>query len=126
MVDGYKTKDLQFAAVLAYIYTQESIIEIELINYTPHLTLDIPSLDAEEYLKEFQAGTLACADCQAMFKAYGRILGAVRDATEETREVDEPGIPIGMGQWGLAGWKKDKVGRNHGAIRQHCRTRSRP
>jgi len=66
------------------------------------MTLDVPSLDAAEYLNEFQSGTLACSDAQALFKAYGRILGAIRSMRQNKQ--DKWTSPAYASAWRNGAW----------------------
>ena len=82
--DGFVTNDLWFASSLAYIFGGESLTIIEVGKSigrvrTKGFHFDVPSLDAEEYDKEFREGRLAISDLMAFTKEYSRILRLLKD-----------------------------------------------
>lgn len=87
MNDGFVTNNTMFAAALVYIFGNEALIQIQLVDHKPDFTLDVPSLDAVEYLKEYDAGTLAVADARALFAAYSMISSTLRKMRSGERDV---------------------------------------
>jgi len=61
--DCFVTTEMGFAGFLCYLFGDESLIRIEL-NDTRKATFHFhaPSLDCEEYLREYHAGQLAITD----------------------------------------------------------------
>jgi hypothetical protein len=86
MKDGFVTDHAMFAAVLCYVFSTEALIKIDLIDFKPQFTLDAPSIDCDEYLKEYLAGTLAVADAQSLFTSYLMIMATVRKMRSDKRD----------------------------------------
>ncbi len=89
MNDGYTTDELFFTAALCYIFGTDALTKIELIesrdarsrHQVRQFTLDVPSLDAAEYYKEFKAGMLAIADLFSFGIVYTGVTKTLRDMT---------------------------------------------
>lgn len=82
--DGYQTNDIFFAGAMAYTFGPEALTRIENERSGPtHNTatffLDIPSLDAAEYYREFHTGRFTIADLKAYVKIHGDITRLLRD-----------------------------------------------
>ena len=95
MNDGYIADDLWFGAAMMYLFGEESLTKIE-VNQSEEfhkhcrevlLHLDIPSLDAHEYHKEFKAGTLAVSDLKSYIRTYTWITRILRDMRRKTESV---------------------------------------
>ena len=74
MSDGYVCEDVFFAAALSYIFGDESLLTIEFVNKQKKFRFDIPSLDGEEYLREFKSGTLAISDLMSYSRTYNWLM----------------------------------------------------
>jgi hypothetical protein len=86
--DGYRTDNLFFAAFLLFTFTAEALIRIEKGTSDNGRTettfyLDVPSLDCDEYEKEFQEGTLAISDLMSFVKAYSLLTSRLKKMTRE-------------------------------------------
>jgi hypothetical protein len=82
--DGYQTKDIWFASAMAYTFGPESLTRIDTesngrTRTTATFHLDIPSLDAAEYYREFQTGKFAISDLRAYCKNHGDITRRLRE-----------------------------------------------
>jgi hypothetical protein len=93
--DGYIADDIWFAACLMYLFGEQSLTKIE-VSKSPEfhrhcrevkLHLDIPSLDAQEYYKEFKAGALAISDLKSYIRTYTWITRILRDMERKTESV---------------------------------------
>ena len=76
MNDGFVTTDLFFAVGLAYIFGENALTKIDLISGvrdTTNFVVDAPSLDCQEYHKEFESGQLAISDLMAYVKIYNKV-----------------------------------------------------
>ena len=74
MSDGYVCEDVLFAAALSYIFGDDSLLTIEFVNKQKKFRFDIPSLDGEEYLREFKSGTLAISDLMSYSRTYNLLM----------------------------------------------------
>lgn len=79
MNDSYTTDHAMFCGTLCYIFGNEALIEIKLRDFKPEFTLDAPSLDCAEYLKEYLSGNLAVADAKSLFASYSMVLATIRE-----------------------------------------------
>jgi hypothetical protein len=82
--DGYKTTDIWFASSMAYTFGPEALTRIEnersgQTRNTATFFFDIPSLDAEEYYREFHTGRFAVADLKTYCKVHGDITRLLRE-----------------------------------------------
>jgi hypothetical protein len=77
--DQFTTDSMLYAAVLDYIFSEESLVRIDLSDSgKAQFTFCVPSLDAAAYIDEFEKGILQITDCKSLFKSHSRIFGAVR------------------------------------------------
>jgi hypothetical protein len=84
MSDGYQTRDIWFATAMAYTFGLEAMMRIEnersgQTRNTATFHFDIPSLDAEEYYREFHTGRFAIADLKTYCKIHGDITRLLRE-----------------------------------------------
>src|SRR6266478_2231120 len=69
--DGYVTSDLFFACGLCYVFGDEALTKIEVVDHREkRFTLDILSLDAEAYHDDFKAGNFAISDLKSYVRTY--------------------------------------------------------
>ena len=69
MPDGYTATDLVFGCALLYIFSENSLLRIERDPVRGQkLYIDCPSLDADEYLKEFKEGRLGISDLRSYMR----------------------------------------------------------
>jgi hypothetical protein len=89
--DGYTTTNIRFTAAMAYLFGDEALVKIETFeerNFRQsRFHLDIPSLDAGEYLKDFEAGNLAITDLQAYFRSFDFIVRCTKDMARKNASV---------------------------------------
>jgi len=83
-VDSFKTQDAWFCAAMQYVFTEEALVRIERQENdfgrdTPTFHFAIPSLDAGEYQREFQAGAFAIADLKSFIRTYSFLTRRLRD-----------------------------------------------
>jgi hypothetical protein len=78
MNDGYATRHEGFAAFLTYLFGEECLTQI--VSGTDDrgkrcrdFHCDVPSLDAQEYYEEFNAGNLAITDLRAFINSHSRL-----------------------------------------------------
>ena len=78
MNDGFVTRHEYFAAFLMYLFGEECLTRI--VSGTDDrgkrcrdLYLDVPSLDAQEYYSDYNAGNLTIADLKAYVNSYSRL-----------------------------------------------------
>jgi hypothetical protein len=77
--DQFETDSMQHAATLDYIFGQEALVSIRIMDGgKASFRFCVPSLDAEAYINEFESGILQVTDCKALFQSHSRIFGAVR------------------------------------------------
>jgi hypothetical protein len=80
MRDGFVTTTIGFAAALAYIFGWESLVRIEdNEDRTQRFHFDIPSLDAEEFRKEFEGGELNISDAKSLIENFSHIARTVKE-----------------------------------------------
>ena len=88
--DGFVTNEICFAGFLCYLFGDESLIRIEFDERrkaTFHF--HVPSLDAEEYLREFHAGDLAIADLKDLWGRQVQVGRLVRNLNRSGQTVWE-------------------------------------
>ena len=75
MNDNYSTTTMGFAAVLAYVYGVDSLVRVEddVTNKGQEFHFNIPSLDAEEFKKEYDRGELNISDAKTLIAIFSRI-----------------------------------------------------
>ena len=80
--DGYDTTDFFFAAVLLYLYTEDSLslirFEDSVVRESVNFRFDIPSLDAEILRNDYDNGQLPLSDARAFAYAYNAITAKVK------------------------------------------------
>lgn len=84
MNDGFSCNDIWFTVALQYVFGEDALVKIEVEQNTfgrdtPTFFLSIPSLDALEYQKEFQAGTFAISDLRSYVRTYTWLTRKLRD-----------------------------------------------
>jgi hypothetical protein len=86
--DTFVTKDLCFAGFLSYLFGDESLLKIEFDERRKaSFTFHVPSLDAEEYLREYHAGTLAIADLKDFWGRNVQLGRLVREMNRSNQTV---------------------------------------
>jgi hypothetical protein len=87
-VDTFVTKELCFAGFLSYLFGDESLVRIDFDERRKaSFTFHVPSLDAEEYLREYHAGTLAIADLKEFWGRNVQLGRLVRDMNRSDQTV---------------------------------------
>jgi len=91
--DVFVTTEMGFAGFLCYLFGDESLIRIELNDTRKaSFTFHVPSLDAEEYLREYHAGQLAISDYKDAVgrqTQLGRLLRKLNSTGETVWEREE-------------------------------------
>lgn len=76
-VDGYVCKEVFFAAALMYVYGEEVLTKIEIVDgerrNETHFSLDIESLDAREYWADWEGKRFAITDLSTYTGIYSRL-----------------------------------------------------
>ena len=86
--DTFVTKELCFAGFLSYLFGDESLLRIDFDERRKaSFTFHVPSLDAEEYLREYHAGTLAIADLKDFWARNVQLGRLVRDMNRSDQTV---------------------------------------
>jgi hypothetical protein len=75
--DGFKTDGIGFSAVLAYLYSMDSLLRVDL-ERGPIFHWDIPSEDAKILLDDWNSDTLT-VQANSFLKAYSQITRLLRD-----------------------------------------------
>jgi hypothetical protein len=78
--DGFSTVDIHFCAAMMYLFGDEALTKITAEEDVKQrgrtlktFHLDIPSLDAFEYQKDFQEGRLAISDLKSYVRSHSWI-----------------------------------------------------
>jgi len=83
--DGYTTGDIAFASALMYVFGDESLTKIAVVDYREkHFVLDAPSLDCQSYLEDFKAGNFAISDLKSYMRTYDWITRILRDMRKKS------------------------------------------
>jgi|SRR5229473_4544219 len=83
--DGFTTQDLAFCVAMMYTFGDEALTKIEPAEDSnsrrraQKFVLDIPSLDAAEYFKEFHAGTFGISNLLAYIKTYNNVIQILKE-----------------------------------------------
>ena len=77
--DSWSTDSMYHATVIDYIFGESALVKISIGDSgKASFTFSCESLDADEYIREFESGTLQVTDCKALFSSHSRIFGGVR------------------------------------------------
>jgi hypothetical protein len=88
--DIFITTEMGFAGFLCYLFGDESLIRIELNDTRKaSFTFHVPSLDAEEYLREYHAGQLAISDYKDAVGRQTQVGRLLRDMNRSGQTVWE-------------------------------------
>ena len=76
--DGYVCKEVFFAAALMYVFSEDCLTKIEVVDGERHrkdtlFHLDVPSLDAREYWADWEGKRFAITDLSAFTGIYARL-----------------------------------------------------
>jgi hypothetical protein len=88
--DVFITTEMGFAGFLCYLFGDESLIRIELDDIrraTFHF--HAPSLDCEEYLREYHAGQLAISDYREAIGHHTQVGRLLRDINRSGKTIWE-------------------------------------
>jgi hypothetical protein len=73
------TQDINFAAAIGYTFGDESLLKVDFPEQgVTNFTFDAPSLDCQEYLSEFKAGTFAISDLMSYVKSYTKLVSRLK------------------------------------------------
>jgi hypothetical protein len=77
---SYRSDDLWFVSVLAYLFGEDSLTRIELDQRGKAMFyMSVPELDAIEYRREFDGKILAISDLMTYSRTYAWIAKRIRD-----------------------------------------------
>ncbi|SRR6266436_749503 len=85
MNDGYLTGDLWFACAVMYVFGDESLTKITVVDYREkHFVIDAPSLDCQAYYDDFKNGILAISDLKSFMRTYDHVNRILRDMRKKS------------------------------------------
>jgi len=88
--DSFVTSEICFAGFLSYLFGDESLVRIDFDERKKAaFTFHIPSLDAEEYLREYHAGTLAITDLKNFWGQHVQVSRLVREMNRNGQKTWE-------------------------------------
>jgi hypothetical protein len=80
MNDGFQTDHTFFCAAMVYTFGIEALTRIEMEpGYRAVFFLDIPTSEAAEYRREFDAGTFAISDLKTYLYNHSQVTRIVKD-----------------------------------------------
>jgi hypothetical protein len=87
--DGFTTNDIWFATAMMYVFGDEALTKMtnQAAERLKAFHLDIPSLDAEDYYREYQAGTFAISDLKAFTRSYSTVVKCMKDMMKSGQPV---------------------------------------
>jgi hypothetical protein len=85
--DGITTTDLAFCSALMYIFTEDALTTIDLQNGKAMFSLAVPSLDADEYRKEFDENRLSISDLKTFMRTFSWLTKKMRDMRRDNETV---------------------------------------